>query len=391
VSTHHHDELARLGGALKELLLASYVLAPDGLAGAVAGAAAIVGAQEAVVLVADLDEEVLRPLDPSLGGDDHRIDDPGAGVAYREDRTVIDGGADGRRRLWVPLKDSAERIGVLELVDEGDVDVSTWEALASLAGEMVVSKGSYGDTLILRRRLRQVSLAAEMRWSLLPSLTYTGPDVSITGLVRPSYGIAGDAFDYGVTGRVASVAILDAMGHGLEASRMANVAISSYRNCRRSGLAPAETLVVMDEVMAEQFGDARFATAQVANLDIDGGELTVANAGHPPPVVVRDGSFRQVGCPPARPVGLGVGRPIPVSVVLEPGDVVLFQTDGAVDARSPAGEPFGEERLVDLVTKLVAAGLPVAEVLRQTGAEVIAHQGGRAGDDITLLLLRWHP
>ena len=66
-----------------------------------------------------------------------------------------------------------------------------------------------------------------MRWGLLPPLTFTSPDVTIAGFLQPSQGIAGDAFDYGVTGRIASVAIFDAMGHGLEASRMANVAVGA--------------------------------------------------------------------------------------------------------------------------------------------------------------------
>src|SRR3546814_9566195 len=111
-----------------------------------------------------------------------------------------------------------------------------------------------------------LSLAAEMRWALLPPLTFPAPEASIAGFLQPSHGIAGDAFDYAVTKRTAHLAIMDAMGHGLEASRMANVAVASYRSSRRAGADPAGSLVAMDEVIRSEFGDSRFVTAQAATL-----------------------------------------------------------------------------------------------------------------------------
>ena len=103
----------------------------------------------------------------------------------------------------------------------------------SITAALVVSKSSYGDNLVLTRRLRDMDLAAEMRWSMLPPLTFTNDRVALAGMLEPAYEIAGDAFDYAVNGDVAHVAIIDAMGHGLEASRMANLAVGSYRHSRR--------------------------------------------------------------------------------------------------------------------------------------------------------------
>ena len=107
-----------------------------------------------------------------------------------------------------------------------------------MVGELISSKAHYGDHITLRKRGEPFSLAAEMRWGLLPPLTFTSPDVTISGFVQPSHGIAGDAFDYGVTDRQVSIAIFDAVGHGIEASRLANVAIGCYRNARRAGADP---------------------------------------------------------------------------------------------------------------------------------------------------------
>ena len=72
---------------------------------------------------------------------------------------------------------------------------------------------------------------------MLPPLTlHRAGNVSIAGFLQPSHGIAGDCFDYAVNGRTASLAIFDAMGHGDEASRMANLSVGCFcRNVRRGG------------------------------------------------------------------------------------------------------------------------------------------------------------
>src|SRR3546814_18916797 len=100
---------------------------------------------------------------------------------------------------------------------------------------------------------------------------------------------------------------MDAMGHGLEASRMANVAVASYRSSRRAGADPAGSLVAMDEVIRSEFGDSRFVTAQAATLDLDSGRMQIAHAGHPPPLLLRrNAAPSRIPCPPiseARRIG----------------------------------------------------------------------------------------
>ena len=382
------DELAALGRALKQLLLASYGLYPDDLAAEVADACSRLGGGEVMLLLVDCDQHALVGFDH----DDDRtfpVDGPGPGLAFRREVVVEEPLSGARRRLWVPVKDSAERVGVLGVVDDGSVRPDSWESIAALVGELIVSKSQYGDHITRRRRRGQFSLAAEMRWALLPPLTFTAPDVSIAGFLQPSRGIAGDAFDYAVTGRLASVAIFDAMGHGIEASRMANVAVGCYRNARCGGADVVTALLAVDEIIASQFGQSRFVTAQLATLDLDSGELEIVNAGHPPPLWLRAGQGPSViSCPQTRPAGLG-SDPASTTIVLRRDDNVVFRTDGVVDARSPAGDFFGDERLADLIGELHRQGLPPAEILRRCLHEVAAHQNGRPSDDACLLVLRW--
>jgi hypothetical protein len=382
------DQLAGVGRALKQLLLASYGLYPTDLSAELADACRHLGGREVTLLLVDYDQTVLVGFD----ADDERsfpIDGPGPAQAFRDELVVDEPLGPDQRALWVPVKDSAERLGVLGVVDDGSIERSHWEAIASLLGELIVSKSQYGDHITNRRRRTEFSLAAEMRWSLLPPLTFTAPDVTIAGFLRPSHGVAGDAFDYSVDRRTASVAIFDAMGHGLEASRMANVAVGSYRNTRRAGADVITSLIDLDKAIASQFGESRFVTAQMASFDLKSGELTLVNAGHPPPLrLSASGTVGLVDCPPTRPAGLGVD-PTATVTTLQRGDSILFCTDGIVDARSPSGAFFGDGRLTSLVADLSSGNLPPAEVLRRTLDAVITHQDGRVSDDATLVLLRW--
>jgi phosphoserine phosphatase RsbU/P len=179
------------------------------------------------------------------------------------------------------------------------------------------------------------------------------------------------------------------MGHGIEASRMANVAGGCYRTMRRSGADLSATLSAIDEVIGTEYGDLRYVTAQLATFDLDTGVLAIVNAGHPPPLWLRPGRAPQaVDCPVTVPAGLG-SVPVVAHTTVDHGDSILFRTDGIVDARSPDGEFFGDDRLVALIERLVAADTTPAEVLRRCLHAVVEHQGGRPNDDATVMMLRW--
>jgi hypothetical protein len=387
-------ELVPLARALRHLLLATPGMRPEALPHEVAIAARHLGAHDAVLLLVDVDQHRLVAFDPGATGVPLRLpvdDDERAGRAFREETVVEEPGHHGLRRVWVPVMDSAERLGVLAVVDDGTASTEAWVVLGSLIGELLVSKSDYGDAIVLHRRRRTFSLAAEMRWALLPPLTFTAPEVEISGILHPAHGIAGDAFDYAFNDDRMWLAIVDAMGHGIEASQMANAAVGTCRNQRRSGADPVGCLRALDRVIAERFGDLRYVTAQVAELDLRTGSLRIANCGHERPLLLRAGrSHEEIACPPALPAGLG-SAPSSTQIRLAPGDAVLFQSDGVSEARAPDRELFGADRLAELVTAFVAAGLPIAEVLRRVVRAVAEHQQGADGDDATLVLLRRPP
>ena len=302
-------------------------------------------------------------------------------------------GDDAQWRLWVPLLDGAERAGVLELVyasEPSDADEEQGRTFASLIAELAVTRDAYSDVFSRLRRNRPMSVAAEIQWELLPPLTFGSDRIVVTGALEPTYDIGGDTFDYAVNGDTAELMVLDAVGHGLPAALLATAAVGAYRNARREGADLPQMCARMNQVIADQFPGSRFATAVLARLDLATGVLTWVNAGHPTPLVVRhNGLMGPQECPPSRPLGLQEAPARQCSVQLEAGDRVILYTDGIVEARSPEGEFFGEERLADFVVRAERAADPPPETLRRLMRSVMEHQAGRLQDDASIVLVEW--
>jgi serine phosphatase RsbU (regulator of sigma subunit) len=139
-----------------------------------------------------------------------------------------------------------------------------------------------------------------------------------------------------------------------------------------------------------------FATGLLCELDTSSGRLSWLSAGHLEPLLMRGGKLvRSLHVEPLLPLGLNQGLSQGTvaaigSEQLEPGDLLMLYTDGVVEARSPDGEFFGQPRLVDMVTRNLAAGRPAPETMRRVVHALLDHQAGDLDDDATLLLVEWH-
>jgi hypothetical protein len=398
-----------LGG----LLRASHLTTIEDLPDLLAEHAALVGFSQTMIYVPDLQQEFLlplpgqrdrrgRPLDPL------RIDATVAGRAFRDldvvaapqapdllaGEQVIAAVAPEQRRLWVPMLDGAERIGVLGITVPTDNETNRWRAkrLGTLMALLVVTKRDRSDAYACLVRARPMTLSAEVLWNLMPASTFANDRVVISASLEPAYDVGGDTFDYAMRGDIAYLSIFDAMGHDTAAGLTASIAVGSYRNGRRRGLGLLETSELIDEAIDDQFGGDRFATGVLALLDTRTGWLAWINRGHPPPLVLRMG--RQVAtldeAPPLPPMGLrlrvsgGISR-----YHLEPGDRLLFYTDGIIEARSPEREPFGIDRFTNFVLRWEADGVSAPETGRRLIRSVLDHQHGVLQDDATVMLVEW--
>lgn len=387
------DEAAALDAALGALLRDSTGLEPDDLPLSVRQTAARWGAVEASIYLVDYEQHELRQFagPGSKRAQPLAVDGTVAGKVYRTQETVELQEGD-LRRLVIPLVDGSHRIGILELcVPLGsEVPMSRWKALASLAADLVITKSAYGDTIDVTRRSQPMAVRAEAQRNLLPPLTLITPRLLVTAMLVPSYEVAGDIFDYALNRDTLHFAILDAMGHSLNATLTATVAVSAYRNSRRRGGSLEDGWRTADEAVAAEFGGDRFATAVFGELNLITGVLRSISAGHPPALVVRENRVvAHCADEPTLPLGLGGESPTITSTNLQPGDRLLLFTDGIVEARGKSGEFFGEERLVDKIARELGTGLPAPEAVRRLVHAVGDHQSGKLRDDATLMLVEW--
>jgi hypothetical protein len=385
---------------------AAHIAVADQLARTVDEALAGLGLDADVYLV----DAAQRALVSMGTGGVRQVDVAGSlpGRAYQLGE-VLAGTDDGKRVLWVPVLDGTDRIGVLRVgldppgrgaAAADGPDLRRWLfTLAGLVGHIVATKFAYSDRMRRWRGNGPLTVASELLWQLLPPLTFATDRIVVSAVLEPHHEVAGDAFDYNVDGDVVDLAVFDAAGHDLRACMTTALAITAVRNARRGG---EEDLVALaaraDELIMAQPGPLQFATAVLARIDTSTGVISVLNAGHPPPLLVRGGKVvKELSPPPRLPLGVEplAGRGAAAVEVLceqlEPGDRLLFHTDGVTEARDSAGEFFGDERLVELTEHAAATELPAPEMLRRLVAAVLEHQSGKLQDDATLLLAEWSP
>ncbi|MGW3568312.1 PP2C family protein-serine/threonine phosphatase [Streptomyces sp. NPDC000941] len=375
------------------LLDRAHEMPPQLIAPLVAEEVGRIGGRDVSILLQDYDQLMLAPLPGRrlVVGEPERIDDSRAGRAFLGTATVEQPQADGVR-MFLPLLDGSDVVGVLAvtLSTVDDNDRRLLRRLAGLVADMLVTKNSYTDQFFQARRREPMSLAAEIQWSLLPPLTMVTPQVAVAGILEPAYDVAGDSFDYALNDNILHVAVIDAMGHGLDAAVLATVAIGAYRHARRADVGLADLYMFMDTAIDKQFGPDHFVTAQMMRLDIRTGHLQWVNAGHPAPLLIRDYRVVQaLESPGTLPVGFGGAIPQISDQALSRGDRILFFTDGLIEEHRTGEEQFGEERLLDFVDRAGCAGEGVQEMVRGLSHTLMRERGGVTTDDATLFLVEW--
>jgi serine/threonine protein phosphatase PrpC len=384
---------------LTELLRRTHLSAPADLAATVADPARRIGAQDVVLYLIDYEQRTLVPLPGSHPEGLAPLSVTGtiAGRAFSTTSILRSSSEErGGERLWVPLLDGTERLGVMSVSFEEPVvverTVMACERYAHLTAVLLVTKSAYGDVFEVTRRRRQMTIASELLWQLAPPLVFATDRLVVAGMLEPSYDNGGDALDYAVNDDVLHVGVFDAMGHGLAAAGVAAFALSAYRHSRRRGCGLLETYAAMDDAVGAQFPDERYVTAVIAQLELDTGRLTWISAGHPPPLIIRDGRLaRTLSAPPATPLGIPLRGPQPLLAEesLEPGDLLLLYTDGLTEARHPDGHMFTVAGLAEFIEREAAAGQTAPETLRRLRHAIVDRQPGQLKDDATAVLVEW--
>ncbi|MET1059837.1 MAG: PP2C family protein-serine/threonine phosphatase [Nocardioides sp.] len=309
-------------------------------------------------------------------------------VAPEPGRSGSDGA--GSWLVLAPVTERGEAIGVLELTLPHCPEHATCEEIARLAhllAFVVIANRRHTDLYEWGQRSRPLSLSAEIQHRLLPGpQTCEAGAFTLAGWLEPAASIAGDTFDFSLARDVLHLSLTDAMGHGVAAALAATLCVGSLRNARNAGESLVEQVASTNRALAEHTTHAAiedFVTGLIGRLDLRTGTLQLINAGHVAPYLVRGSHTGPLDLTVDLPLGLFGDTTYRTSRVdLEPGDRIVFLTDGMLERNAVA---------VDLPAAIAETrALHPREAVRALADRVLDATGGELSEDATVLCLDWH-
>jgi hypothetical protein len=235
--------------------------------------------------------------------------------------TVLAGGRtfEAERRRAVPLTALGEEIGMLTCCrSPGAMPVEAEaciDRLADVIALLVRSNELVVDTIAVRRRRRDMSLPAELQWSMLPPSALDLPDARLTAIIEPAYDCGGDVYDFALNGDRLFLVVLDAVGHGLRAAQLSMVALGALRRARRNGADLDGIVDDMHRAISSVGSGTDFVTAVMVDIDLQSWSATWLSAGHLPPMTFTGGSPFELPLRPTLPLGLSIGAETPSPTV----------------------------------------------------------------------------
>jgi len=299
-----------------------------------------------------------------------------------------------RSELAVPMVYKTQVIGVMDL-ESPQLNYFTAEhvqVLTILAAHLAVSIENarlYEQVMRDESRMeRDLSAARRIQGALLPSLP--GPEfgLDIAARVVSSRELSGDLYDFLRYGpHDLGIALGDVSGKGSAAALYGAVAVGTLRSLGSLKARPANMLRAINGFLGERLIEGRFMTLCFATWNLKRRLLRIANAGQEQPLLYHAGRCEKL---PISGFPLGIFEDATYderSFILDPGDVIVFYSDGIGDAQGLIGEFFGSERVAKIVEENhegTADG--IADRILE---EVDSFSGGRhPADDRTLMVLR---
>ncbi|MEA2564484.1 MAG: phosphoserine phosphatase RsbU/P [Acidobacteriota bacterium] len=225
---------------------------------------------------------------------------------------------------------------------------------------------------------QELETARRIQSSLLPRRMPEVRGLAVAARYLPMADVGGDLYDFlAADPERLGILVSDVSGHGVPAALIASMVKVALAAQAGHASDPAAVLAGMNRILHGNL-ERGFVTA--AYIYIDGDTATYSSAGHPPVLVLREGQVEEL-----RQESLPLGRFRQAEyrngeLRLSPGDRLLLYTDGVTEALSPAGEPFGDERLRDL-----AASSP-DELLGRLAGWTGRQPGEPLDDDVTIVV-----
>ncbi len=266
--------------------------------------------------------------------------------------------------------------------------VTAQQQASDLADQLLQKNQAYEEELLLAREIQQ-ALAGQ---GFPASGDNHASHLKFGARYVPISGLAGDFFEVmKMTDDCYGVLICDVMGHGVRSALIVAMLRGLLEKQRAQAQEPGLFLQGLNDGLAailERAETTMFATAFFGVVDLAAGTFRYSCAGHPGPIVAGKNGVRQIACERAhKGPGLGLirGACYPTSeIVLAEIDRMVLFTDGVLEAENQSGEPFFENRLMEIIER--KSGEPMESLLDGILASVLAFSDNQHFDDDVCLL-----
>lgn len=292
------------------------------------------------------------------------------------------------RLIGLVYVDNTLRTGVFQ---QSDLDLLT--AFAGMAAIALENARLHRLEVESTRLERELSIAYDIQRSMLPRRLPDFPGYEIAATWHSAREVAGDFYDaFLLDGDQLGVVIADVADKGVGAALFMAVARSLIRGIAAVARFPLDTIHQANRLMMlEGNNSGMFVTAYYTVFERDGRAVGV-NAGHNRPLLYRHRTAEITWLPRGgRAMGWFDQLPLsPHPIELEPGDVLVYYTDGLTDAENEQGLFFGERHLAEIVREEARRGRSALEILDRISAVVQAFVGQAPPfDDLTMIVVKY--
>ncbi|HLK51622.1 MAG TPA: SpoIIE family protein phosphatase [Bryobacteraceae bacterium] len=273
------------------------------------------------------------------------------------------------------------------------------DQLADLSASFNTMTENLGRLLVVakekERMQSELEIAREVQSQLFPKAAPANRTLKLAAVCHPARAVSGDYYDYmSISEGAVAFAIGDVAGKGISAALlMATIQsamrtqISATNGGRADHFSTASLVSTLNRQLWANTAPEKYATFYFALYDEARQQLTYTNAGHLPPILMRNGSFEKLE-PNGTVVGIFPGAKYEEATVrLEAGDILVAYTDGIVEPENTFGEMFGDDRFQDLLLKYAHADS--AEMMARVMEAVVQWTGSsELQDDMTMLVAR---